>query len=173
MLVKYPYTNTNRVLPNETLKHSGMLPQISNIQAVADDVSKWTKQINMEMNLSKTKELMICFSKNPVFPPLITIDDDEIETHFTYTCILEHTYFKCTTTLACMLNGYQIWLNTTNYPSFFFLFVNKTKSSARLKIMVLNLHFGLFVGSWYLYCAMESFILYILVVPQGVTVLPY
>ncbi len=33
---------------------------------------------NIEVNPSKTKELMICFSKNPVFPPLITIDGDEI-----------------------------------------------------------------------------------------------
>ncbi len=33
----------------------------------------------MEVNPSKTKELMICFNKNPVFPPLITIDGDEIE----------------------------------------------------------------------------------------------
>ncbi len=50
-----------------------MLPQVSNMQAVADDVSKWNKENNMDVNL------MICFSKNPVFPSLITIDGDEIE----------------------------------------------------------------------------------------------
>ncbi len=49
------------------------------MQVLADDVSKWTKENNMEVNPSKTKELMICFSKNPVFPPLITIGGDEIE----------------------------------------------------------------------------------------------
>ncbi len=49
------------------------------MQAVADDVSKWTKENNMKVNPSKTNELMIYFSKNAVFPPHITIDGDEIE----------------------------------------------------------------------------------------------
>ncbi len=65
--------------PTKTELKKGMLPPISNMQAVTDDVSKWTKENNVKVNPSKNKELMICFSKNPVFPQLITIDGDGIE----------------------------------------------------------------------------------------------
>ncbi len=81
-IVKYVDDSTaSEILkqPSKAELKKGMLPPISNMQAVADDVSKWTKENNMEVNPSKTKELMICFIKNPVFPPLITIDGDEIE----------------------------------------------------------------------------------------------
>ncbi len=56
-----------------------MLPPVSNMQAVVDDISKWTKESNMEVNPSNIKERMICFNKNPIIPLLITIDGDEIE----------------------------------------------------------------------------------------------
>ncbi len=65
--------------PTKAELKKGMLHPVSNMQAVADDISKWTKENNMEVNPSKTKELMIYVSKNPFFPTLITIDGDEIE----------------------------------------------------------------------------------------------
>jgi hypothetical protein len=65
--------------PTKAEKKKGVLPPISRMQSVADDVSKWTKENNMEVNPTKTKELSMCFSKNPVFPPLVTIDGVEIE----------------------------------------------------------------------------------------------
>ncbi len=68
----------SEILTKAKLK-KGMLPPVSNMHAVADHVLKWTKENNMEVNPSKTKERMIYFSKNPVFIPLITIDGDEIE----------------------------------------------------------------------------------------------
>ncbi len=52
--------------PTKAELKKGMLPPVSNMQTVADDVSKWTKENNMEVNPSKTIELMICFSKNQV-----------------------------------------------------------------------------------------------------------
>ncbi len=45
--------------PTKAELKKGMLSPVSNMQAVADDVSKWTKDNNMEVNPSKTKELMI------------------------------------------------------------------------------------------------------------------
>ncbi len=40
--------------PTKTELKKGMLTPVSNMQAVADDVSKWTKDNNMEVNPSKS-----------------------------------------------------------------------------------------------------------------------
>ena len=42
-------------------------------------MSKWTKVNNMQLNPVKTKELFLCFSKQPVIPPEVNIDGVNID----------------------------------------------------------------------------------------------
>ncbi len=71
-IVKYVDDSTvSEILkqPTKAELKKGMLPPVSNMQAVAENVLKWTKENNMQVNPSTTKELMICtVALGPCFP---------------------------------------------------------------------------------------------------------
>ena len=53
--------------------------QCNALQEAAIAVHKWTQANNMVLNPEKTKELFVCFSKNPDVPRNISISDVTIK----------------------------------------------------------------------------------------------
>jgi hypothetical protein len=70
---------TIKYVDDTTIYHVSNEANDNSLQTAVNTAVDWSNRNSMKINASKTKEMMICFSKSPPLIPHITIDSKEIE----------------------------------------------------------------------------------------------
>jgi hypothetical protein len=74
-----PGLDTVKFVDDTTLWEACDIQDAGHLQQAADKVLEWTDANKMQLNVDKTKEMVISFSKSPVACPQITMSDSSIE----------------------------------------------------------------------------------------------
>ncbi len=69
---------TVKYVDDTTIYHMSNSAKDTSLQSAVDTAILWSKQNSMRLNASKTKELLLCYSKCPPQIPHITIDGEPI-----------------------------------------------------------------------------------------------
>ena len=70
---------TIKYVDDTTIYHASNSPTDSTLQTAVDSAINWSKSNSMRINASKTKEMLICFKRDPPTVPKIKVDGCEIE----------------------------------------------------------------------------------------------
>jgi len=74
-----PPVPTTKFVDDTTISECFTNPVESKLQTATDHILDWSSSNSMQLNAAKTKEMLVCFKRNPETIPSIVIDGQEIE----------------------------------------------------------------------------------------------
>ena len=74
-----PASNTIKYVDDTTIYHVSNDPNDTTLQESINEAIEWSSRNSMKIHPTKTKELFICFAKNPPNVPRITINGSPVE----------------------------------------------------------------------------------------------
>ena len=98
-----PPCATHKYMDDTTLTVRVGKGSVSSMQSIMDFTTSWSSANNMVPNIRKTKEMVICFHKQPTAIPPVTIQEMEIER------------VSSTKLLGVVINDKLTWADNTNY----------------------------------------------------------
>ena len=98
-----PPCATHKYMDDTTLTVRVGKGSVSSMQSIMDFTTSWSSANNMVPNIRKTKDMVICFHKQPTAIPPVTIQGMEIER------------VSSTKLLGVVINDKLTWADNTNY----------------------------------------------------------
>ena len=71
--------NTIKYVDDTTVYHISQDPNDNQLQDAVSVAETWSRNNDMRLNAAKTKEMVVCFAKNPPDLPSIVVDNTEVE----------------------------------------------------------------------------------------------